>query len=801
MIGRTFSHYTIQEKLGEGGMGVVYKAEDTKLDRIVALKFLPIHLEASEQDKARFLQEAKAAAALNHPNVCSVIDIQEQDGQQFIVMEYIDGETLRRKIPLARTDDAVRYAIQIGEALQEAHSKGIVHRDVKCENILVTSRNQIKVMDFGLAKLKGSLKLTKTSSTVGTLAYMAPEQIQGGETDARSDIFSFGVVLFEMLTGRTPFRGEHEAAIMYSIVNEEPDSVLKFKPDLSPELDRIIRRSLEKDPEDRYQHIDDMVSELRRLQKQSTRVVRPTLKEMPVPPSGVFTHQTQEHRDLSAKISPPVVEPKQKLPLVLGGAAILVVVSAVVAYFLFFAAHESIDSIAVLPFENVGADPNTQYLSDGITESLINSLSQLSNLTVMSRSSVFHYKGKEVDPQEAGKKLGVKAILTGRVTPHGEDIQISTELVDVARNSHIWGEQYNRKLADLLAIQQEISKEISEKLSLKLAGEEERKLEKASTGNTEAYQLYLKGRYLWNKRKADDLKTAIDYYNQAIQKDPNYALAYAGLASTYALLPEYAGASPNDILPKAQAAATKASELDPTLAEPRAVLGLLKLSYRWDREGAEKEFRQAIQLNPNYPTVHHWYSISLRQEGKLDESMAEIKKAQELDPLSPVINLNVAEVLLLLHRPEEAIDQLKKTIELDPIYPGAHMSLGLMYSYQGRFDEALNELKKAREILGPDDPLGLGPLGNVYARAGKKQEALKILNQLQTLSEHRSNLALQAAMVYTGLEDKDKAFEWLEKAYDQQNQALGNLKITQLWETLRSDPRFSVLLKKVRLEN
>jgi serine/threonine-protein kinase len=793
MIGKTISHYTILQKLGEGGMGVVYKARDTRLERLVALKFLPVHLTANDAEKARFLQEAKAASALNHQNVCTIYGIDEFEGQQFIEMELVDGVTLREKLPIQRQADAINYAIQIGDALQEAHSKGIVHRDIKAENIMVNSKNQIKVMDFGLAKLKGSMKLTRTSSTVGTLAYMAPEQIQGGEVDARSDLFSFGIVLFEMLTGRTPFRGEHEAAVLYSIVNEAPESLLKLRPDLSPELERIIDRAIEKDPEERYQSAADFVSELKRVLKQSTKVLRSATHEISLP----------EPVKLSPSSSQPDIAPlrQRRNPLYVVGVILVVcVAAAAVAYFSFYGKSGSIDSIAVLPFTNVGADPNAEYLSDGITESLINTLSQLSNLTVMSRSSVFHYKGKEIDPQKAGKELGVKAVLTGRVTQRGDNLQISTELVNVANNSHIWGDQYNKKLSDILDVQEDISKEISRQLSLKLVGDDEKKLAKHSTENTEAYQFYLKGRFHWNKRKADDLKKAIDYFNEAIEKDPGYALAYAGLASAYAILPEYSGLPAKDFNPKVETAARKALDIDPTLAEPHAALGLVKYNHLWDWKGAEVELNRAIELNPNYPTTHHWYSICLRQQGKFDQAYAEIKRAQELDPLSPIINLNVAEALSLLQRDDEATEQLKYTLELEPNFPGGHMDLGSKYARQGKYDEAIGEFQRVRQIVGANTPYGLGNLGYAYAKAGKKDEANKILNQLLELSKQGFTLSVEVALVYNGLGEKDETFEWLGKGYDEQYTGLGNLKVGHAWDNLHSDPRYTALLKKIGLE-
>jgi serine/threonine-protein kinase len=823
MIGQTISHYKILEKLGEGGMGVVYKAHDTRLDRVVALKFLPHHLVANEAEQARFLQEARAASALNHPNVCTIYDIKEEDDpasvpqggtsayaeasadksagrRQFIVMEFVDGTTIKQKLPIQKLQDALTYALQIGEALHEAHGKGIVHRDIKCENIMVNTKNQVKVMDFGLAKLKGSLKLTKTSSTVGTLAYMAPEQIQGGEVDARSDIFSFGVVLFEMLTGFMPFRGDHEAAVMYSIVNEEPESLQKRRPDISAEIDRIIRRALEKDPEDRYQHIDDMVSELRRVQKQSTRVSRTMVREMPAGPSSGADFQTREvDQPVPGTVTP--AQPPGPIRRYIGLGIILVILAGgIIGYLSFFGKRQPIDSIAVLPFGNAGADSSTEYLSDGITESLINTLSQLTNLSVKSRSSVFHYKGKDIDPQKAGKELGVKAVLTGRVSQRGDNLQISAELVDVSNDNHIWGKQYNRKLAEILAVQEAISIEISQNLSLKLGGDAEKKLAKHSTENTEAYQLYLKGRFHWNKRKADDLRKAVDFFNQAIGKDPGYALAYAGLASTYAILPEYSGSPAREYIPKTEAAAKNALELDETLAEPHAALGLIKYGNQWDWAGAETEFRRAIERDPNYPTSHHWYSICLTQQGKLEEALSEIKRAQELDPLSPIINLNVGEVLALLKRDDQAMQQFEKTLELDPNFPAAHLDLCRFYADHGNYGEAIAEFQKVHQILGTSDPYGLGISAYVYAKAGNKEEATRILNQLIDLSKRGYALAVEIAGVYAGLNDKDKAFEWLNQGYADQESGIGSLQIDHAWDDLRSDPRFTALLKKIGLE-
>jgi serine/threonine-protein kinase len=784
MIPSVISHYQILEKLGEGGMGVVYKARDTKLNRIVALKFLPDRVNQSEEEKARFLQEAQAAAGLNHNNICTVFGVEEQDGHLYMAMEYIEGGTLREKLPFASVNDAIAVAEQIGDALQEAHEKGIVHRDIKSDNIMLTSRGQPKVMDFGLAKLKGSMKLTRSSSTLGTLAYMAPEQIQEGVADARSDIFSLGALLYEMLTGKTPFRGEHEAAMMYSILHQEPDSLQQSRADIPPVLDRIISRALQKDPADRYQSAADIAGELRRIRKTKTGVVQPSeAKGTPTTSVG----------PAARKGTMPT-----KRRVILSGAA-GVALLAVALYFLVWR-HSVIDSLAVLPFENVGADPNTEYLSDGITESLINTLSQLSSLTVMSRSSVFHYKGKDVDPRKAGNELGVRAVLVGRVMQRGDNLQISTELVDVSNNSHIWGARYDKKMSDILAVQEEISREISRQLSLKLIGEDEKKLARRSTENIEAYQRYLKGRFHWNRRNESDLWKAVDYFNQAIEKDSEYALAYAGLASTFVILPIYSGLPARDYIPKIEAAAKRAMSLDETLGEPHVALGFSRYSFQWDWDGAEKELKRAIELNPSDPTNHQWYGGYLEQRGKLKDALDEFKRAQELDPLSPIITDNLGEVFFYMEQFDQAIEQYNKTLELDSAFTLAYLDLGELYARQQKFDLAISKLIQVRQISGANSPYGLGDLGYICARAGKNDEAMKSLNQLVGFSEKGFTQSVQIAVVYGALGNKDRAFEWLERGYQERNWQLGYLGVDPYWEGIRSDPRFTALLKKIGLE-
>jgi eukaryotic-like serine/threonine-protein kinase len=799
MIGQTISHYRIVEKLGEGGMGVVYKAEDTKLKRIVAVKFLPRRLSVHGEERERFIQEAQAASALNHPNICIIHEIDEAEDESFIVMEYLDGVTLGewirkkaeqsggyRKLGIKETID---LAVQIAEGLEKAHEKGIIHRDVKSENIMVTGDGRAKIMDFGLAKLKGVSKLTKAGSTVGTVAYMSPEQVEGIETDHRTDIFSFGVVFYEMLSGHVPFRAAHETAMMYEIINVEPQSLIDQHKGIEPELNRVVMKCLEKDREERYQSMREVAVDLKRYRRDSEgRRIERISDVREAPPTSVLTGSGE-----------PPQRSKTKW-LRIGVASLGAILLVSLGIYLFIPRATSIDSIAVLPFENVGADPNTEYVTDGITESLINTLSQLSNLTVMSSSSVFRYKGKDVDPQKAGKELGVRAVLRGRVTQRGDNLQISAELVDVSNNSHIWGGQYNKTLSDILDVQEEISKDISRQLSLKLVGDDEKKLAKRSTEDTEAYQFYLKGRFHWNKRKAEDLQKAVGYFNQAIEKDPQYALAYAGLASAYAILPEYSSLPAGEFIPKAEAASKKALELDATLAEPHAVLGLIKFEYQWDWEGAEKELKRAMELDPNYPTAYHWYSNSLEEQGRLEEALAWIRRAQDLDPLSTVISSNAGEVLSFMQRHEDAIEQLNKTLELDPTFPAALVVLGDLYAQQNKYDDAIGALQRVRQILGADNPYGAGDLGYVYAKAGKRNEAIDILNHLLEFSRKGSALSVQIAYVYAGLGDKEQAFAWLEKGYHERNAQLGYLKIDPIWNSLRSDSRYTALLKRMGLD-
>jgi serine/threonine-protein kinase len=777
MIGSTISQYRILEKLGDGGMGVVYKAEDTRLKRTVALKFLPPHLSASEQDKARFIQEAQAASALNHPNVCTIHDIQEHDTQMFIVMEFVDGQTLRDKKETLSFKQAIEIGIQIADGLAAAHEKGIVHRDIKPENIMIRKDGIAQIMDFGLAKLRGVSRLTKEGSTVGTAGYMSPEQVQGQDADHRSDIFSLGVLLYEMFTGRLPFKGVHETALAYEIVNVDAPPMSSVKSEIDPALDSVILECLEKDPNERTQSVKQVSIDLKRLKLGS---------------SGKRIEKSSQHNINVTRISAP----KSRLTKMVAVVALLLIVVSVVLYFYFSRQRgEAIESLAVLPFANTSADSSMEYLSDGITESLINNLSRLPKLKIMSRSSVFRFKG--TDPQEAGQKLGVRAVLLGRVLQRGDNLQVSTELIDVSDNSHLWGEQYNRKSADILIVQEEIAREISDKLKLHLGDKDSERLAKHSTENTEAYQQYLKGRYHWNKRSAEGLRRAIEHFQQAVDLDPNYAVAYSGLADAYAVLGvfEYSIVPPQEAFPKAKAAAQKAVEIDPERAESYASLGLINANYDHDWPAAEMKLKHAIELNPSYATAQQWYAECLTASGRLEEGIAEMKHALELDPLSLIITRDVGWMLYFARRYDEAVEYFKKALDMDPNFMRGHLILGQTYVLQNKIEQAIPEFEAVSRLS--EGTLGAIMLGYCHAKAGRTSEAKRILQSVLALSPTKYVPPAGIAFIYAAMKENDRAFEWLDKAVEEHAGGFLFITVDPFFDSLRPDPRFAKLLKQV----
>jgi eukaryotic-like serine/threonine-protein kinase len=779
--GTNVAHYRIVSRLGAGGMGDVYLAQDTKLDRAVALKILPAEVADDQGRMRRFVQEAKAASALSHPNVAHIYEIGETDGVHFIAMEYVEGRPLRDKIggQSLEAGEILDLGTQIADALDEAYSKGVTHRDIKPANIMITPRGQVKVLDFGLAKVTRPHAPNATSETetqaatdpgvvLGTVHYMSPEQALGRDVDHRSDIFSLGVVLYEMATGRLPFSGSTPAETLSRILQAQPEAMARLNYSVSPELERIVRKCLEKERERRYQSARELVVDLRNLKRDSD--------------SG------------SAAISVG-----QSRSLLWVALSILATALAVVAAFVCLGRGEPIESLAVLPFVNVGGDPGTEYLTDGITENLINSFSQLPRLRVVPRSLAFSYKAREVDPRKVGRDLNVRAVLMGRVVQRGDGLNVQAELVDVTEVSQLWGRQYSRKFSDILTIQEEIAREVSAKLRLRPTVEQNKRLAKRSTENTEAYQAYLKGRYYWNRRTEQTLKRAVEYFQQAIDKDPDYALAYAGLADCYAVYTSYQVEAPRESGTKARTAAIQAVKIDETLAEPHASLGMTLMQYDWDWAGAEREFQRSIQLDPKYPTAHNWYGIYLGSTGRAEQAVASQRRAQQLDPLSLIINTGAGWELYFARRHQEAIEQIRKTLEMDPTFARGHWFLGLAYEQEAMYREAIAEFQEAFD-LSEGSPSMLGTLGHAYALSGNREKARQALAHLQELSKRRYVPPFDPAVIYAGLGDKERAFEWLEKAFEDRSWGMVRLKVDPRFDRLHADPRFASLLRRMGLE-
>ena len=830
--GTKLGSYEILSPLGAGGMGQVYLAQDTKLRRKVALKLLTAEVADNRDRVRRFVQEAEAAAALNHPNVAHIYEVNQHGEVNFIAMEYVDGETLRRLITNGRINisEALDIAAQVAGALSAAHEAGIVHRDIKPENIMLRRDGYVKVLDFGLAKLTESKTLSidteaptiarfesDPGTVLGTANYMSPEQARGQEVDARTDIFSLGVVLYEMAAGRTPFEGESTTDVLAAILGQEPLPLARYSREAPEALEWITAKALRKDREERYQTAKELLSDLRGLkqrrefQAELERSTSTDVVEMrtPATSNGTIATETAKHTGVHAKDAEKLRTTSSAEYIVSEikrhkrGAALfllaLVFTLSAVGYYSYFSDKGSalIDSIAVLPFDNQGGDENAEYLSDGITETIIYSLSQLPNLRVTPRNAAFRHKGKEADAQAVGRELGVKALLMGRVAQRGDNLSISAELVDVRANRLLWGEQYNRKRADILAVQEEIAKEISEKLRLRLTGEDQKQLTRGKTANPEAYDRYIMGRYLWNKRTGDAIEKSIEHFNQAIAIDTNYALAYAGLADSYVLLPNYTTTRPKEGYSKAMVAATKALAINDKLAEAHTTLAYIKENYEWDMGGAEREFMRGIELNPNYPTGHQWYGEYLSVVGRHEEAIAEFKKALELDPLSLVINREMGNTLLFAGRYDEAIVQLRKTFDIDSSFP-VHRDLGWAYTQKGMYDEAIAEFQRGISLYG-ESSLKLSGLGYTYAVVGKRSEALKVLERLEDLSQRVYVPPTHVAAVYAGLGQKDKAFQWLEKAYTERDEGLIYLNVAPPWVSLRSNSRFTDLTRRIGL--
>ncbi len=751
--GSTFAgRYQIIEELGRGGMGRVYKAIDTKIRERVALKLIKPEIAKDKKTIERFSNELKFARKIRHKNVCQMFDLGEEKGKQFITMEFVPGEDLKSsirrfgKLPIGKS---ISIAKQICEGLAEAHRLGIIHRDLKPQNVMVDEDGNARIMDFGIARSLEAKGVTGAGIMIGTPEYMSPEQIEGKDVDHRSDIYSLGIILYEMVTGQVPFEGDTPLAIGVKHKNETPKDPKDLNTQIPLELALMILRCLEKDEELRFQDAREILLELTNIEKDLATSERIIVEGIP---------ETKKVDEMEWK-----------------------------------------NSIAVLPFADLSPQKDEEYFCDGIAEELINALTHIKELRVVARSSAFAFKGEKYDVREIGKKLTVETVLEGSVRKAGNRIRVTAKLINVADGYHLWSERYDRKLEDVFAIQDEVTLAIVDNMKLKLLGEEKERLTKRHTEDLESYNLYLKGRYYSNKRTENDLKIGLDYFNKSIEKDHTYALPYAGLADCYIIMGWYTYLSPKEAFPKAKAAAEKAIKMDKSLVEAHTSLAYLKELFEWNWQEAEKGFKRALELNPNYATAHQWYAVYLGAMGRHDESISEVNRAQELDPLSLVNSATKGNMLYLARKYDQSIYELKKTLEMDQNYMIAHFFLVSPYLQKRMYKEAIAEVQRAMKLSIKDDPLLLELLGICYSFSGRRNEAKKVLDKLAQIEKKRYVSSFFRSLIHLGLRQKNQAIEWLNEAYKERDHWLEFLNVDPRFDSMRDDPKFKNILKKMDL--